>query len=152
MFLRSSPADHRHCAPVRLSDLGLCVQSGRTSAPIIPHLVQTAFGHRVSHCRFVGPTTGVDRGAVVVKAGGAIDQQAPAAVGAHVAERNRLAAEGLGAPLRRRVVVGIAVARQTPLSGGGAVPHRRRRRPLRDLAQELLRALQPAKPPHRREA
>ena len=36
----------RHCVPVRLSNRGPSVHSGRTSAPIIPYLVQTAFGHR----------------------------------------------------------------------------------------------------------
>jgi hypothetical protein len=33
-------------APVRLSRDGRSVQSGRTSAPMIPHLVHTAFGHK----------------------------------------------------------------------------------------------------------
>jgi hypothetical protein len=32
----------RHCAPVRLPGGGRSLQFGRTSAPITPHLVQTA--------------------------------------------------------------------------------------------------------------
>ena len=37
---------HYHqCWPVRLSRPSRSCQSGRTSAPIMPHLVQTAFGH-----------------------------------------------------------------------------------------------------------
>jgi hypothetical protein len=46
MQKRGHPAHQRHCAPVRLSPSGRCVQSGHTSAPIIPHFVHTAFGHR----------------------------------------------------------------------------------------------------------
>jgi hypothetical protein len=37
---------NRHCALVRDSDRGRSVQSGRTSAPIMPHLVQTALRSR----------------------------------------------------------------------------------------------------------
>jgi hypothetical protein len=36
----------RHCVPVRLSGCGRSLQFGRTSAPIIPHCVHTALGHR----------------------------------------------------------------------------------------------------------
>jgi hypothetical protein len=50
-------------------------------------------------------------------------------VRAHVPERDRLAAVGLGAPLRRRIVVGITVA------------HRARWRPGRDPDQRRIEAL-----------
>jgi hypothetical protein len=43
---------------------------------------------------------------MAIETGRAIDQQAAAAVGAHVAERDRLSAVGLRAPFRRRVVAG----------------------------------------------
>jgi hypothetical protein len=39
-------ADHRHCAPVWLRRAGRSLQFGRTSAPIMPHLVQTALRSR----------------------------------------------------------------------------------------------------------
>jgi hypothetical protein len=36
----------RHCVPVRLSGFGRSLQFGRTSAPIMPHLVHTALRSR----------------------------------------------------------------------------------------------------------
>ena len=36
----------RHCAPVRLPGGGRSLQFGRTSAPILPHLVHTALASR----------------------------------------------------------------------------------------------------------
>jgi hypothetical protein len=84
------------------------------------------FRAQVSDRRVIRPTIRFDCRAVVAKPGGAIDQQPPAPMRAHVAERNRRASIGLLASPRRWVVMGVAIAH--PVSSGFGRPiveHRR---------------------------